>query len=223
MKSFFPVTIIVVLFGAAFIARRFPAYSGWLEANKAFLDSLSIIGFVGLIVSLSLTIWHFNSTQEKQRKEQLAAFASRMMILETELEVNAHVLSKELLEPYTEQQRQNAALSVPESRFQVAILERTLTSGDIIHADTRILLWNLYRSMSATNSLLSHALKIRHTEHMTDPRDQILSSGRRGEVNRLVGAAMNEANKARELLSEAAQKISSLRKNPTRALNLRVG
>ena len=215
MKSFFPVVVIIVLFGAVFIAPWFPTYKAWLETNKALLDSISIIGVVGLIVSLSLTIWHFNSTQENNRKERLEAFSSRLTILETELSVNVHVCTKELLETYMARQGQNA-LPVPESRFYVSILERTLASGDITDADTRNLLWNLYRSMTVTNSLLSNALKVRNTEHIADPRDQMLISGRRGEVNNLVINATKEAKEAEKLLTGASQKVSSLKKEMNR-------
>jgi len=209
MKSFMPVIIILALIVVGLILNSFTWFQDWLKVNEAFLDFVSIIGVVGLVISLAITVSQFRSTQEKEHAQQRQAFVSRMTVLVTELMVNAHVCSNELLEPYATQQEETA-LPVPESRFHVAILEHALASGDIQDSETRRLLWNLFRSMSITNSLLSHALAVRHTEHIADPRDLMLISGRRQEVNNLVRVAMDQAISASKDLIPAIQKVSEL-------------
>ncbi len=209
MKSFMPVIVILSLIVVGLVLNSFTWFQDWLKANNAFLDFISIIGVVGLIVSLALTVSQFRSVQEREHRQRRQAFVSRMMVLETEFKVNAHVCSEELLGPYATQQEETA-LPVPESRFHVAILEHALASGDIQDSETRMLLWNLYRLMSITNSLLSQALTVRHTEHIADPRDLMLINGRRQEVNNLVRAAMEQATNASKNLISAIQKVSEL-------------
>ncbi len=81
------------------------------------------------------------------------------------------------------------AIPVPESRFHTSIIGSALASGDITNKESNLLLWNSYRQMSVVNSLLDQALLIRHTEHIGDPRDKMLISGRRSKVNSLVTGA----------------------------------
>ncbi|MFC1627529.1 hypothetical protein ACFL3H_00275 [Gemmatimonadota bacterium] len=209
MKSFMPVIVILSLIVVGLVLNSFMWFQDWLKVNKAFLDFITIIGVVGLLFSLALTVSQFRSTQVKEHEQRRQAFISRMTVLVTELMVNDHVCSNELLEPYAIQQEEEA-LPVPESRFHVAILEHALASGDIQDSETRMLLWNLYRLMSITNSLLSQALTVRHTEHIADPRDLMLIKGRRQEVNNLVRSAMEQATNVGESLIPAIQKVSEL-------------
>lgn len=209
MKRFLPVLTIAALLIAGLSAHYFPGFNGWLVANNAFLDSLSIIGVVGLIVFLSLSISFFEAAQARQRKDRAKALSSRMAVLAAELDMNHDICTRSFSEFYSKYIR-TKGLPVPESRFQTSIIEKAISSGDISETDFLLQLWNLYRSMSLTNTLLNNAVTVKNTEHIADPQNSELTSSRSDAVDHHVKGAMSTALQTEKILSEALSKVESL-------------
>jgi hypothetical protein len=148
----------------------------FIERYKSFITCLAIIGTLGLIASFYITFY-----------QQQKSCDARISNLASEIAVNISICKNELIEHYRKHQDLEA-IPVPESRFHITIIEKALASGDITNKKSNLLLWNSYRQMTVVNSLLDQALLIRHTEHIGDPSDTILISGRRAKVNSLVKA-----------------------------------
>ena len=96
MMSYLPVLIILSLMGLACFAKRFKCVSNWIHKNESFLDFLGFIGVIGLVLSLALTIYHFNYNQAAQAQlraenklenisDKKAVFISKTEALRTEL------------------------------------------------------------------------------------------------------------------------------------------
>lgn len=163
MEAYLPVIIIVILsvviVGLAIFVRGARL---WIEQHKAVLDCLSIVGVIGLVVSLSVTVSQFRSVQEEQENEQAAAFASRMATLQSELDVNSHICNREFLGPHAEY-KNDYRFPIPKSHFQLSIIKNSLASGDITDEIARQVLWDIYRKMSVVNRLLDQALEVNDT------------------------------------------------------------
>ncbi len=144
---------------------------------KSFITFLAIISTLGIIASFYITF-----LQQQQSRD------ARLSNLGTEIQVNIGICNNELITHY-QKYKDLEAIPVPESRFHTSIIGSALASGDITNKESNLLLWNSYRQMSVVNSLFDQALLIRHTEHIGDPRDKMLISGRRSKVNSLVTGA----------------------------------
>lgn len=152
MKAYLPVIIVVIAIIVIVVLVLFVrVVREWIEQNKAVLDCLSIVGVIGLVISLLVTVSQFSSVQQEQKKEQEAAFHSRMATLQSELDINSHICNKEFLDPND---------TIPKSRFQLNIIKNSLASGDITDESARQVLWDIYRKMSVVNKLLDQALKV---------------------------------------------------------------
>jgi len=202
------IAVAVMLLLPAFITVKYPEIAVWLE-DKTYLNLVAVLGLVISAVSLAFAFFQFQSAQQNQRKLAERQLASRFATLEAELRINVHVCANELLKSQACHDGDDA-LPVPESRFHTTILEQALGRGDIVQSDLRNALWNLYRLMSTANSLLTQAGFIRHTEHIADPRDQMLTSGRRSKVNDLVNNAMAFTKQAQTLLAQTQQEVQEL-------------
>ena len=103
MKAYLPVIIVVIAIIVVVVLVLFvPVVRHWIERHKTVLDCLSIVGVIGLVLSLSVTVSQFNSVQQEHKKEQETAFHSRMKTRQSELEVNAQICNKEFLDPNAE-------------------------------------------------------------------------------------------------------------------------
>lgn len=147
-------------------------------------------------------------------RERKLRHISRMETLQAELEINLHICENEIIASYKKNSNLDS-LPVPESRFVYSMLKATLSSGEIIDNKTRNSLWNSLRSMEIINSLLTQALQILHMEHISDPKNQILSSGRRVKVKQLVRDSVDLTSKLNEKIKESiflvrTMKLSSI-------------
>ena len=142
---------------------------------------------------------------ENQRKLE---YVSRMDTLLAELEVNLSICTNELIANY-EKHKDSESLPVPESRFSYSMMEKTLSSGEVFENKARLNLWASFRYMQTVNSLLSQALTIMHTEHIADPRDLMLISGRRSKTKSLI---INSAKYLHELQKTLVESIKLIQK-----------
>ena len=148
-------------------------------------------------------------TAEDQRKKE---FLARMATLKTELGVNQLICTTEIIGSY-EKHKEEDSRPMPESRFIYPMLSSILSSGEVIDEKTRIHLWNTLRLMGTINSLLSQALQILHAEHMANPRDQILASGRRKKIYSLLDSSGDLAHELEKAFEISTNLLCDL-KNP---------
>ncbi|MBU0481646.1 MAG: hypothetical protein KKG47_11155 [Proteobacteria bacterium] len=209
MKILLPVVTIAALIVAGVCAYYLPGFDRWLVANNALLNSLSVLGVVGLIVFLSLSISFFEASQAGQRKDRANALGSRLAVLAAELNMNHDICTRSFSEFYSKYIR-TKGLPVPESRFQTTIIEKTISSGDITETEFLLQLWNLYRSMSLTNTLLNNAVTVRNTGHIADPENKALNEGRIVQVDNNVKGAMSTALQTEKLFPEVISRVESI-------------
>lgn len=200
MKAYSPVIIIVILslviVGLAVFVRGFRL---WIEQHKAMLDCLSIIGVIGLVLSLLVTVSQFSLVQQKQKKEQEAAFHSRMKTLRSELDVNTHICNKEFLDPNAEYIK-DPTFPIPKSQFQLNIIKNSLASGDITDETARQVLWDIYRKMSVVNRLLDQALEVNVQGFVPHVSGAVGVPHLIERRNRFVNDAMRLSEEIRDLL-----------------------
>jgi hypothetical protein len=182
--KFIIVIVIILVIGLFGFDHYYPdILKDFIERYKSFVTGLSIISALGLIASFYITFYQ----QQQSRNARLSNLAA-------EIEVNISVCKNELL-VHHQKYKDKEAIPIPESRFHTTIIEKALSSGDITNKNFNLLLWNSFRLMSVVNSLLDQALLIRHTEHIADPKDTILISGRRSKVNSLVTDSIKMVDK----------------------------
>jgi len=63
--------------------------------------------------------------------------------------------------------------------------------------------------MNTVNSLLDKALLIRHSEHIADPMNTILVSGRRSKVNSLIKDSIKMVDNIKSLLEKLAEELKN--------------
>lgn len=157
MEAYLPVIIIVILsvviVGLAIFVRGFRL---WIEQHKAVLDCLSIVGVIGLVLSLLVTVSQFRSVQQEQEKAQAAAVASRMATLQSEFEVNSEICDKDILQIKLNNEQPLYSL-IPKTRFELNIIRSSLATGDITDESKRQVLWDMYQRMSIVNRLFDQA------------------------------------------------------------------
>ena len=189
--------VILLIVGLFFLDHFCPdILKNFIERYKSFITCLAIISALGLIGSFYITFY-----QQQQSHD------ARLSNLKAEIEVNLNTCKNEFIAHY-QKHKDMEAMPVPESRFHTTIIEKALASGDITNRNTNLLLWNSYRQMSVVNSLLDQALLIRHTEHIADPKDTILISGRRSKVNSLVTDSTKMVDNIALLLEEVMKVIN---------------
>jgi hypothetical protein len=200
MKAYSPVIIVVIaIIVIVVLVLRVPEVRHWIEQHKAVLDCLSIVGVIGLVLSLLLTVSQFRSVQQQQKREQEAAFHSRMKTLRSELEVNTQICNKEFLDPNAEYMK-DPSLPVPKSQFQLNIIKNTLASGDITDETARQVLWDVYRKMSVVNRLLDQALEVNIQGFVPNVSGAVGIPHLIARRKRLVEDAMQLSEEIRDLL-----------------------
>lgn len=156
MMSYLPVVIVMFTIGAVLFLVRYRYVRTWIEKNKTVLDCLSIVGVIGLVVSLSVTVSQFRSVQEEEKKAQAAAVASRMATLQSEFEVNSEICDKDILQIKLNNEQPLYSL-IPKTRFELNIIRSSLATGDITDESKRQVLWDMYQRMSIVNRLFDQA------------------------------------------------------------------
>lgn len=186
-------------------------FVAWLDSHKTFLTSLNILSIFGLILTLYLTVHHFNISQANEEKQSIAEHNTKIFTLLKEFEINQIICENEILNTY-EKYKDKDALPVPESRFHLEILKSFISSGIIANEESNYVLWNIYRIMSVSNSLLSQAIQIRYYEHIADPRDMMSINGRKGKINSLVKEAVRYAQNVKDIIPQAIEELEKSKK-----------
>ena len=86
-----PVIIFVFLIIGSFILNQYDWFKTRVKENREFLDLLSIISILGLAASLSLTIYQFNTVQERTDELRRSELHARADALQSEIEVNLKI------------------------------------------------------------------------------------------------------------------------------------
>lgn len=200
MIAYSPVIIIVILSLVIVVLAVFvKAFRSWIERHKTVLDCLGIIGIIGLVLSLLVTISQFNLAQQKQKKEQEAAFHSRMKTLRSELDVNTYICNKEFLDPNAEYIK-DPTFPILKSQFQLNIIKNSLATGDITDETARQVLWDIYRKMSVVNRLLDQALEVNVQGFVPHVSGAVVIPHLIERRDRFVNDAMRLSEEIRDLL-----------------------
>lgn len=183
----------------------------WLDTHKTFLTSLNILSIFGLILTLYLTVHHFNVSQSNKEKQSIAEHNTKISTLLKEFEINKAICENEIIKIFEKNENEDS-LPVPESRFHLEILKSFVTSGIIANEESNNILWNIYRFMNVSNSLLTQAITIMHYEHIADPRDIMSMDGRKRKINSLIKESVRYAQIVKDIIPKAIEELEKSKK-----------
>ncbi len=161
---------------------------------KNIVSIVALIANILVVVGFFVTFMLFHQEQKVTTQRLEDAYNARIETLKKEIAVNIGI-SDEILK------MEDDTTSLPESKFEFAILENFLKSGDIKN-EKLTNAWNSYRTMKTANNLLEKALAVLYYEHIADPRDKLSSSGRRTRILDLKKNAIKYTKEAKKLLEE---------------------
>lgn len=75
MKAYLPVVIVVIaIIVIVVLVLCVRVVRDWIEQHKAVLDCLSIVGVIGLVLSLLVTVSHLDQYSKSKRKSKTLPF-----------------------------------------------------------------------------------------------------------------------------------------------------
>lgn len=177
MMSYLPVLIILSLMGLACFAKRFKCVSNWIHKNESFLDFLGFIGVIGLVLSLALTIYHFNYNQAAQAQlraenklenisDKKAVFISKTEALRTELLFSLDICL--LIESWRTKSPDPASGS-PNTKFHYSILSEMLIRGELTDSNLRSTLHNAHHHMQIADRIMMNTAQMLYLTLPADP------------------------------------------------------
>ena len=185
--------------------------SPWVVANSDLVDRAlafsSIVGAILVFLSLILTVHQFRTTQKQTAEQIRTQHNAQIDAAIYEVVVNQTVCKELVTHP-----EYNDGTLIPESKFHLGILEKTLALGCVGDDSVRYELWNAYRLMSIVNSLLGRALDVMYMEHVTDPRDAMSRNGRDIRKKRLMQETAKHVEKISSILDDLKPQLEAMRR-----------
>lgn len=183
-------------------------FSKFLENHKLAIQGIQIFSTLGVIISIGLTIFQFNSVQQKQISKLKLENIARLKTLKFELDLNHEIFENEISKAILNKKGNHT--SIPESRFYYEVLESALNDGIFIDEKKSFAFWNLFRLMKVCNSLMNQALQILNYEHIVDPRNSILKNGQIKKINQLMFEVEKYLNEIQHALIESKVKTQNI-------------
>ncbi len=207
MKPYVPVLIIVGLIVLCLILYLIPSVRACMTRHKAFLDFLSIVSILGLVVSLSLTVYQYNRSQDIAKQQRMSELNARLEALQSEIDVNLHVCKA--VSFCLSQEKKKTAFE----RFYFPILERMLGAGDLTEKDVRDTAWEAYQSMHICNRLLTEASELSDLQYDTPVQTMVINqTSINKRISKLWDAMVKSEKRAEDAL-ELLHKDLELMKN----------
>ena len=161
---------------------------------KNVISIIALIANILVVVGFFVTFMLFYQEQKVIIERTNKALITRQETLEKEVAVNISV-SDEILK------YDNDSTILPESKFELAIIESFLKSGDI-QGSQLIDAWNLYRNMKMANGLLNKAIQVQYYEYLMDPKNTESRLGRQKRIRLLKKGIMDKTNEAKKVLQK---------------------
>lgn len=152
MRRYFTIIFLLALLVVAIVLSTVSFLREWIDANKSIILVISIVSFIGLIFSLSTTIYQYEKAQENDKNKRLEERKARIDALKSEIDVNLQ------MEPIISQKASGGEISI--RRFYFPIIERALSDGLLTDDEERKLAWSSYHEMASTNRHLEEAKEV---------------------------------------------------------------
>jgi len=196
------VVIIIVMLALSLTCQGFKV---WLDENRAVIGVASLVGVLGLVFSMGVTVYQFNATQEEERIRQHEERTSRIEALDSSVQWN--ISMGEIILGFTRMDPPQGAYHW----FHLSIIEAALVAGDLTDGDLRWLVQESYGMMTGVNKMLSEAARISELVTYSDLRMMRVHSDRADKRKKILfDVTKKDVKLALEHLLKAHEQLRTL-------------
>lgn len=143
-------------------------WRGRINELAPLLNCLACIAALTVFLQFYMTLMHYRETTKNHLVEERAKFNSRMTALASEIICNIQICNQLISEKATYLN----GTTVPGLRFNFAVAQDMIRTGEITHHKLRSELMSLITQMQSINTVIEQNMSLMITKHMADEKRQ---------------------------------------------------